>query len=258
MDFKDGEHVEVEGLIKTTRRRADVLVQVGESHYALEVVNHHAMDDGKKAELRELNVEFLEFSCDFMEHADWRIAVQCTNRIQMCGRCLLDAHEWSHAQAVWNAYDELCRNIILSEQLAVSKKRKPSDASALERDPPTPQRASGAAAAAGGPQLQYRNASNLLMSSVLMQAAREESARSDGWKKRKPEVAASNEPAPSFYSWMDEKWDPLPDALTRRQALPLSWFQNPNPCNSEFPFKRCACTHCDDVRDRFEGVHWIP
>ncbi len=135
--FKNAEHVEVEGLIKTTKRRADVLVKVGKSYYALEVVNHHAMDETKKAELRDHNVEFFEFSCEFMGKEVTHISVQCTNRIQMCEKCLLKTHELSHAQAVWDDYDQLCRVHLRLEASRLYRKRKLRDAFIFYDDNPT-------------------------------------------------------------------------------------------------------------------------
>jgi hypothetical protein len=93
--------------------------------------------------------------------------------------------------------------------------------------------------------LQYKDVAN-----TLMEAARQENGRVDGWKKRKPDTVAQSEPTPPFATWMDEKWEPLSESQVQHRALPLLKFSNANPCNSEYPFRWCACELCELVRNK--------
>jgi hypothetical protein len=137
--LKSADSVEVEGLIKNTKRRADVLVKMGKSYFALEVVNHHAMDAQKKADLKHENVQFLEFSCNFMENTFHDIFVQSTNRLQWCAKCLLKSHEWSVEQAAWNHYNHLCYVHLSEKSRCFWKKRRLRNAFAFyEQSPKLP------------------------------------------------------------------------------------------------------------------------
>jgi hypothetical protein len=137
--FKNAEHVEVEGRIKHTKRRADILVKMGKSYYALEVVHHHAMEDKKIAELSDLNVQFFEFSCNFMEKTSLKVPVQTTNRLQWCTKCLLQSHDWSLEQAAWNHYNHLCYVHLSEESRCFWRKRRLRNAFAFyEQSPKLP------------------------------------------------------------------------------------------------------------------------
>jgi len=108
---------------------------------------------------------------------------------------------------------------------------------------------------------------------VLMDASKEESCRRDGWKgKRGAKTAVAPMCAKCGKEMMDNDAGGWPRAhqcscntwaartlkpyeLNAKRLVDFNdtekldrTYGNPNPCNSTFPWRHCACIHCFDVR----------